>query len=553
MIFDRSQMRASLETQEEWDVIIVGGGATGLGAAVDSAQRGYKTLLLERVDFAKGTSSRSTKLVHGGVRYLKQGNISLVNEALRERGILRENAPHLVRNLAFIVPNYDWWSGPFYGIGLKLYDFLAGKMGLGPSRRLTKDEAIEALPNLNTDGLRGGVIYYDGQFDDARLALHLAMTAADHGAHLLNYMEVVGLVKDEGICEGVLVRDREADDPDELITIRGRVIINATGAFVDHLRAEDEPETEPLVTPSQGVHLVLSSEFLESENAIMVPETEDGRVLFAIPWYDKVVVGTTDTLVAEATLEPRPLEEELTFILSHAQKYLARPPREEDVLSCFAGLRPLVSKKGKKTSSISREHTIIISASGLVTITGGKWTTYRKMAEDVIDAAMGIGQLEEQPCQTHRLKLHGWMESDPGVIDSLSVYGADRVYIEALIDEDPSLATPLHERLPYREAEVVWAVKSEMARTVDDVLSRRTRALLLNAQAALDAAPRVAEIMALELNKDSDWIDDQLTRFKDIASGYLWPSNFKIPKTQLNDLAVDHVQTSDDDLGEVDS
>ena len=527
-------------------MIIIGGGATGLGAAVDSASRGYRTLLIERDDFAKGTSSRSTKLVHGGVRYLKQGNISLVNEALRERGRLRENAPHLVRHLAFVVPNYDWWEGPFYGIGLKLYDFLAGKMGLGPSRRLSKDEVLKAIPNVNAQDLRGGVQYYDGQFDDARLALHLAMTAAEQGATILNYVSAEQFIKDEdGVITGVRCRDHESG---ESLEVRGRVVINATGVFVDELRAADDPESEPMVTPSQGVHIVLPRRFLNGDTAIMVPQTEDGRVLFAIPWYDKVVVGTTDTAIPSPSAEPKPLEEELDFILTHAQKYLSIDPVETDVSACFAGLRPLVSAgKNKKTSAISREHTIVTSRSGLITVTGGKWTTYRKMAEDVIDYAIGLGQLEEVPCQTMDLKLYGWHPSDDGVISVLSVYGSDREYIEALIKSDPNLATLIHPDLPYRETEVVWAVRAEMARTIEDVLARRTRALLLNAQAAIEAAPRVAEILAKELERDQTWIDQELIHFTELAQGYCWPEDFLVSPSNVNKESVSQESVSKED------
>lgn len=504
----------------EWDILIIGGGATGLGAAVDAASRGYKALLVERDDFAKGTSSRSTKLVHGGVRYLKQGNISLVNEALRERGRLCANAPHLVRHLSFIVPSYGWWEGPFYGVGLKLYDLLAGKMGLKPSRMLSKEKTLSKLPNLNAEDLRGGVMYYDGQFDDARLAIHLALTASDHGATLLNACEAVGLLKEEGEVRGARLRDRESGDTFE---VRARVVINATGVFVDEVRRLDEPDAEDLVSPSQGVHIVLPGRFLNSQTAIMVPQTADGRVLFAIPWYDKLVVGTTDTAVERPSAEPRPLEEELEFILTHAQEYLAEPPTRADVLSCFAGLRPLVSAgKGKKTAALSRDHTIHTSPTGLITITGGKWTTYRKMAEDVIDEAASLGGLPERPCQTQDLRLHGWVEGDDeDIIDFRSVYGADLPHLDALAAQDPALATPIHPRLPYRGAEVVWAARAEMARTVEDCLARRTRALLLDARAALEAAPLVATLMARELGRDEAWERAQVEAFTALAQGYL--------------------------------
>jgi glycerol-3-phosphate dehydrogenase len=549
MSLNRTEMLTQLTNTTEWDIIIIGGGATGLGAAVDSASRGYKTLLLEKVDFAKGTSSRSTKLVHGGVRYLKQGNISLVNEALSERGRLRKNAPHLVRNLAFVVPNYDWWSGPFYGIGLKLYDFLAGKMGLGPSRRLSKEEALEALPNLNAHDLRGGVIYYDGQFDDARLAIHLAMTAADHGASLLNYCEVYNFIKEDGLVVGVKATNLETETD---YHIRGKVVINATGVFVDELRRKDDADADSVVRVSQGVHIVLPRHFLDSDTAIMVPETDDGRVLFAIPWYDKVVVGTTDTALLEASIEPKALHEELTFILTHAQKYLSSPPQASDVLSCFAGLRPLVSQsKNKKTSTISREHTIMTSDSGLLTITGGKWTTYRKMAEDVIDHAIGIGNLTERVCKTHALHLHGWVEdTSDHVIDFQSVYGADQVYLNELLEQQPELAQKIHSELPYRKVDMLWAIRSEMARTVDDLLARRTRSLLLNAKASIESAPQLAQLLAKELNKDEVWVADQVKSFTELAQHYIWPSDLQI-SPKMNDINIEFSSDSDSDSDSV--
>ena len=362
-----------------WDIIIIGGGATGLGAAVEAASRGYDTLLLEQHDFAKGTSSRSTKLVHGGVRYLQQGNISLVIEALHERGLLIQNAPHLVSNQAFIVPNYEWWDGPFYGVGLKVYDLLAGKLGLGPSKILSREETLRRIPTLEPEGLRGGVIYYDGQFDDSRLAINLAQTLVDNHGTPLNYMQVTGLLKSGSVINGVSARDMESG---KVYKINGRVVINATGVFTDEIICMDDPAAPRMISPSQGVHIVLDQEFLPGESAVMVPQTDDGRVLFAVPWHNKVVVGTTDTPVENATLEPRAQEEEIHFILKHAAKYLTKDPRREDVQCVFAGLRPLVNLEGMKDSaSVSREHHILVSASGLVTITGGKWTTYRKMGE----------------------------------------------------------------------------------------------------------------------------------------------------------------------------
>lgn len=501
-----------------WDVIVIGGGATGLGAAVESASRGYSTLLLEQDDFSKGTSSRSTKLVHGGVRYLQQGNVSLVLEALRERGLLVQNAPHLVRHQAFIVPNYDWWEGPFYGVGLKLYDMLAGKLGLGPSKWLSKEETQKRIPTLEPNGLMGGVIYYDGQFDDSRLAINLAQTLHDLGGMPINYMKMTKLLKAGDVVNGVVARDMETENE---YNIFGRVVINATGVFVDNILRMDDPEAEKIIAPSQGVHIILEKEFLPGDSAVMVPHTDDGRVLFAVPWREKVVVGTTDTSVDKVSLEPRALEEEIDFILTHAARYLTKDPVPSDVLSVFAGLRPLVKTgSGKNTAALSRDHTILISKSGLVTITGGKWTTYRKMGQDVIDKAALVAGLEERPCKTEDMRIHGWLKNYD-VHDPLHYYGSDALGIHKLQHEDRKLEERLHQRLPYTGAEVIWAVREEMARTVEDVLSRRMRALLLDARASMDMAPAVAKLMASELKMNKKWQKEQVDAYIDLAKGYV--------------------------------
>jgi glycerol-3-phosphate dehydrogenase len=528
MTFQRQVLLTQLDQSDtQWDLIIIGGGATGLGIALDGASRGYKTLLLERTDFAKGTSSRSTKLVHGGVRYLKQGHISLVNEALKERGRLHKNAPHLVRKLAFVIPSYRWWEKWFYGIGLKVYDLLAGKRNLGRSRLLSKKETLAALPSLNADQLKGGVLYYDGQFDDARLALNLAQTAVEQGGVVLNYMEVKGLIKENGSICGVKVIDLETQ---KVYKVKGTNVINATGTAVDEIRKMEDQSSKPMVRPSQGIHLVFPRQFLKGDQALMVPKTEDGRVLFAIPWYDKVVVGTTDTEIDPSLSEPRPLKEELNFVLSHAQKYLSPPPNEDDVLSCFAGWRPLVRpEKGTKTASISRDHTIIISDHNLITITGGKWTTYRHMAEDLIDQLIKRKTLNSLPCQTYELQLHG-ADTQSKTLTFQSVYGSDQAHINQLIQDHPEYAQPIHPRLPYRKGDLIWAIQSEMARTVDDLLSRRTRSLFLDAQASRESAPQVAEWLAEELGKDQEWIQTQLQDFNHLVESYMWPSGFQINK-----------------------
>ncbi len=502
-----------------WDVIIIGGGATGLGVAIDSASRGYTTLLVEQHDFAKGTSSRSTKLVHGGVRYLQQGNVSLVMEALKERGLMQKNAPHLVGNQPFIVPNYDWWEGPFYGVGMKVYDMLAGKQGFGRSKWLSVEETTDKIPTLETEGLKGGVIYYDGQFDDSRLAVNMAQTAVDQGGTVVNYMKVTNLTRsNDDLINGVIVTDMESGEEHELT---GNVVINATGPWTDDIRKMENPEASRMIKPSQGVHIVLDSSFLPGESAIMVPRTEDGRVLFAIPWHGKAVVGTTDTEITETPLEPKPLEEELEFLIDHAAKYMNKDPDRSDVLSAFVGIRPLVSPEDSDdTSSISRDHTLNISHAGLVTIAGGKWTTYRKMAEDTVNQAATLGDLEDRPCVTKELHIHGYHQ-DAEHFGDLHFYGADAAPIKDLMREKESYGNQLSEALPTREVEVVWAARNEMARTVEDFLSRRTRSLLLDARASVEMAPRVAEIMAKELGKDDGWKKAQVKEYKELAEQYI--------------------------------
>ncbi|HEX7728929.1 MAG TPA: glycerol-3-phosphate dehydrogenase/oxidase [Terracidiphilus sp.] len=511
----RIRERAALG--DPWDIAVIGGGATGMGVAVDAAARGFNVVLVEAHDFGKGTSSRSTKLVHGGVRYLEQGNVSLVMSALKERGLLRQNAPHLVHDLAFVVPNYSWWEAPFYGIGLKLYDVLAGKYGFGASKVLTREETLEHLPALEPEELRGGVIYYDGQFDDARLLIHLAMTAVDQGATVVNYCPATGLLRDgEGYVNGLTARDEETG---EELTIRARIVVNATGVFTDSIRRMADANADPLLITSQGIHLVFDRSFLKGDTALMVPRTSDGRVLFVIPWHNHAVAGTTDTPVDAPSLEPRALDEEIEFILETAGRYLTRPPTRADVLAVYVGLRPLVKGDGK-TSALSRDHVIHVDPSGLLTITGGKWTTYRHMAEDTVDHAITLGHLRDEICTTRSLHIHGYMENaEP--LGNLAVYGSDADAICSLAASDPQLAAQLHSQLPYTAAEVVWAARNEMARSVEDILARRTRALFLNARAASEMAEPVARLLAAELGHDTAWIAAQIAEFRALAKQYM--------------------------------
>jgi len=513
-------MKSRLEAHTApWDMLVIGGGATGVGIAVDAASRGYEVVLLEQSDFGKGTSSRSTKLIHGGVRYLQQGNIALVMEALKERGTLRNNAPHLVHDMAFVVPNYDWWEAPFYGIGLKVYDMLAGRYGFGPSKILSKEETLQRIPNIRREGLRGGIIYHDGQFDDARLLINLVRTAAHQGAALLNYARVTRLLKDnQGFLTSVVFEDVENGHE---YNLAAKVVINATGPFCDGVRRMDDADAVAMIAPSQGIHLVFDRSFLAGTSAIMVPHTRDGRVMFAIPYLGKTLVGTTDTPITTSTLEPQPLQEEIAFILETAGAYLEKVPSEQDILSIFTGIRPLVKAGDEKnTATLSRDHTIHISNSGLVTIAGGKWTTYRQMAEDCVDHAVALTNLAMRPCVTKQLNIHGFHRTAEK-FGHFALYGSDAPALQNLLRADPTLKAPLHPDLPACKGEVIWAVRAEAARTVDDVLARRTRCLLLNARAAREAAPGVAALMAKELERDEAWQKQQVEDFNRISACYL--------------------------------
>lgn len=483
------------ERREPWDIVVIGGGATGAGCALDAASRGFDVLLLEQHDFGKGTSSRSTKLIHGGVRYLRQGNISLVRDALKERGILLKNAPHIVRKQAFVIPCYSFWEKALYGVGMKVYDRLSGRYGIGDSHILSRVETLERLPSIRKEGLSGGILYYDGQFDDTRFLIDLLRTAHAHGAAVLNYAKVTSLRKDEAgrIC-GLEFADVETG---ETFAVNSRVVINATGAFCDAVCRMSDANAEQIVSYAQGIHVVLGREFMPTEHALMIPKTVDSRVLFCIPWHDRLLVGTTDTPVENASLEPKALESEIDFVLQTAGDYLVKRPVRSDILSIFAGIRPLIaSDKTRKTSSLSRGHDLFVDDACLITITGGKWTTYRRMAEDAVDKAIETAGLERRECVTADLPV---------------------------LPPDP-LAEPsdtLHPSLPYCRGDIVRAVQAEMARTVEDVLARRTRALFIDAMSAAEAAPAVAAIMSSILKEDPGWVDDQLEAFNSVVEGYI--------------------------------
>ncbi len=518
----RAEKFATLEATkaDRLDVLIVGGGATGLGLAVDAATRGFRTALVEAGDFAQATSSRATKLVHGGVRYLVSGQLHLVYEALRERKIMLENAPHLVHALPFVTPAYKWFDLPYYGIGLKAYEVLSGKSSLGRTRVLSARETRQRVPGIAAEGLRGSLLYHDGQFDDARLALALARTAEDHGAVVLNYARCTALNKQGEKLSSVTVEDVETGHS---VEAHASVVINATGIFVDDLRKADQPASAQMLSVSRGTHIVVAGEVLGNGNAIMVPKTRDGRIIFAIPWLGKVVIGTTDLPASSAVVEPGHEAYEIDFLLETINPYLARPLGRDDILSVFSGLRPLVTGNQAKTSKLSREHTIEVSASGLITVAGGKWTTYRRMAEDTLATAIRAGMLPDRPCVTRAVRLHGAPE-ERSLHAALSRYGTEAAEIARMWASDPEMATLLDPALPFTYAEVIFAVRYEMARRVEDVLSRRTRALLLDARAAQRSAAVVARLIAAELGYGADWIERQTNEFIELAQQFYFVS-----------------------------
>jgi len=520
-MISREQILNDLGRQAEpWDVVVIGGGATGLGAAVEAAARGHRTLLVERSDFAKETSSRSTKLVHGGVRYLEQMNLTLVLDALRERGHMLHNAPHLVHDLSFVVPAYSYFSLPYYGAGLKVYERLSGKLSFGRSELLSREETLNHLPGVSSSGLRGGILYHDGQFDDARYAITLVRTLQDLGGTAINYVAATSLLIQNGKVAGIHARDIENGVEFE---VQARAVVNACGVHAGETVALDGHPRDSLLAISQGSHFVLPRSFLPGDTALMIPKTADGRVLFAIPWHGAVLVGTTDVPVESHSPEPRALPEEKQFLRDHIARYLGRVPRPEEILSVWSGLRPLVRQGNAKTSKLSRDHTILVSSSGLITVTGGKWTTYRRMGQDTIDRAEQVASLPKRPSNTLDLKLHGWV---PGPSRAAApwetVYGADLPALNALSENNKSLDALLHPRLPFRRSEVAWAARHEMARTVEDILARRTRALFLDARAAIEAAPAAADLLAGELGRSEAWKAEDLKRFQEIAKGYVY-------------------------------
>lgn len=514
---NREEQLHILSQNTTYDIIIIGGGATGLGCAIDSASRGYTTLLLEKYDFAKGTSSRATKLVHGGVRYLAQGNIRLVREALFERGRMLRNAPHVCKILPFVMPSYTYFDKCFYGAGLWIYEFLSSKLSLGETKFLSKAKTLEYLPDINKKGLVGGILYFDGQFDDSRLAINLAQTAIENGATVLNYCGVSQFIKEKDQIVGVIAKDAFTN---EEYQIKGKAIINATGVFADDVLQMAEGTATKTIAPSQGIHLVVDKHFFKGNTALMMPKTEDGRVFFLIPWHDKLILGTTDTPIQNVSLEPEALQEEIDFVMHHFNKYTTSKITKADVKSVFVGLRPLAKVANESSTAVMpRDHKIKILTSGLIHITGGKWTTYRSMAQHTIDIALQKASLEFVKCKTKRLQIHGW--TDVFEASHMSVYGADAEKIQKLIQHNPEFDQPLHPNYPYTKAEVIWMIQQEMAQTVEDILARRIRLLFLDAQAAMESASIVASIIAKEKNKSPEWESQQIVHFTTIANQYL--------------------------------
>ena len=514
---NRNAQLEKLGKENEFDIIIIGGGATGLGCAVDAASRGFKTLLLEKYDFAKGTSSRSTKLLHGGVRYLAQGNIHLVREALLERGRLLRNAPHVCHMLPFVVPTYKWWHKYYYGSGLWVYEFLSGKLSLGKTKLLSIQQTLQYLPELSTNKLTGGILYFDGQFDDSRLAINLAQTAVEQGAIVINYCGVSGFIKDGNKITGVKAKDEICSNE---FTLKAKVVINATGVFADTLLQLAEGHSEQTISPSQGIHLVLEKYLFNGNVGMMIPKTDDGRVLFAIPWHDKLLMGTTDTPVENISVEPKALKEEIDFIIRHFNRYTNAEINYKDVLSVFVGLRPLANLGKKKTTAVMpRDHVIKVLPSGLVHITGGKWTAYRNMAENIIDKAIQKARLQFSACKTKHLKIHGW--TDNKTESHLSIYGSDAIAIKQMIEEDSSLSDKVHPSYPYTRAEVKWMIQNEMAITVEDILARRLRLLFLDSKAAMEAAPLVAGMVTSLTGSSIQEEERQVEAFNKLARGYL--------------------------------
>lgn len=517
---NRNEMLKKIASQDVWDIVVIGGGASGLGIALDAISRGYKTLLVEQGDFAQGTSSRSTNLIHGGVRYLRSGEINLVRKALKERYLLLKNAPHIVHPIEFVLPTSSFFKRIYYYLGIKLYDLLAYHMLYAQSKMVSKLQLKTDFPNVATDKFDGGISFFDGQFNDARMAINLAQTIVDEGGAIINYMKVTSLLKNQNKIVGVKAIDCESNQEFE---INSKVVINATGVFSDSIRRLESETVKPSLIVSQGAHIVLDESFFKQpKKAIIIPETEDGRVLFFIPiGYKKVVVGTTDTLIKDVKANPKPLKEEVDYLLNYAGKFLVRKPSYSDIKSAYAGLRPLVINTPgvSDTSIIPRDYVIDFSEGGLVTVLGGKWTVFRKMGEDTLDSIEKKGVFPPTSSRTKGIKIHGWISTFPSSINEY--YGSDKQFVESLANGNPEMLEPLHPDLPLRMVDVLWGIRQEMARTLEDILSHRTRCLHLNAKACVEVAPKVAAVLAHELNRNSDWETLQIQQFTTLAQDYI--------------------------------
>ena len=489
---NRSSNIKLLNNNKKFDFIVIGGGASGLGCALDVSSRGYSVVLLEKFDFCKGTSSRSTKLIHGGVRYLEKGQISLVYEALKERDILIKNAPHLVKQVGFLIPVYNYFLKFYYFFGLKIYDFISGNLSFEKSRTVNRESAIKLVPNVEKQKLKGGVVYFDGQFDDSRLGIDIALTSEINNAVLINYMSVESLIKENGKIKGVIAHDSVNNSN---FSINSDNVINATGVFSRSIMELDSNKLKTVIRPSQGVHLVVDKCFLNGNFGILVPKTSDGRVLFAVPWQDHVIIGTTDTVVDNPSFNPESTKEEIDFILENVKNYLELYPKRDNIKSVFVGLRPLVANNSNsKSKDLSRKHKIIVSKSGMVSVIGGKWTTYRRMAENVIDLALKKTKLPFVKSKTSDLKIKN------GLIDI--------DFSKESLSDDFFLSKEM----------IIHYVKNEMALNLDDIMSRRSRCLFLNTKESIRIAPMVAKIMSNELSKDKDWIDKQLKSFYNLIN-----------------------------------
>lgn len=493
---NRNDQLITIETTPIWDIVIIGGGATGLGSALDAASRGFKTLCIEKTDFSKGTSSRSTKLIHGGVRYLEQGNFAMVKSALHERWFMLKNAPISTKKIPFILPVYSWWRYYYYGFGLMLYDFLSGKFSIGKTSFLSKNDVIEKIPEIKEKSLKGGILYYDGQFDDSQICISLAKTAISKGATVINHMAFDSFVYENGKIIGINALDTIDH---KKLEIKTKVVINATGVFADDIMQKDSEKHIPIVSPSQGIHLVVDKKHYNANDAMLIPKTTDGRILFAVPWLNKVVIGTTDIKTSQIVEEPIATEEEIMFVLENFNSYTNQKLTTQDIKSVFAGLRPLVKMKNiQSTADLIRDHTIVVSPSGLVTVTGGKWTTYRKMARDAVNKALRSSILPFRRCKTRRIKL---------------------LTINPMMRETKD--AKLHQDFEYTINDVHNAIHNEMACTLEDILARRIRLLFLDVKVALEVAPTVCSILQQELKKDDNWYHQQIDSFAKLAQGYL--------------------------------